>query len=902
MNGPITETAGWKTLYYLTTAENPDAGGDMTPAPPGGWYDNGAVVNLDATIAGGYTWAGWSGSLSGSTKPTTITMNSVKSVTANFANIQVTVGTSPSGRNISVDGAYYTSPQTFTWVVGSSHTISAPTPQSGGSGIQYAFTSWSDGGGQTHSYTVPGSNASVTANFKTQYYLNVSSSHGNPQGSGWYDSGANADFSVTSPDVQGTIKYLFLNWTGDASGTSTSGSVNMDGPKNVYANWNTQYYLNVVSSHGNPQGAGWYNSGATADFSVTTPDVQGSTRYLFLSWSGDFTGSSPSGSTSMTAAKIVTANWTTQYYLSTRENPDAGGNMTPVPPGAWFNSGTGAALAATVNPGYQWVGWSGDLSSPEMSVTIVMNGPKSVTANFTLTGKSRVQTNPEGLALVVDGVDCTSPQDFTWARGTSHTLAVPSPQSGGIGIRYVFKDWSDGGAQSHSITLDGAAVCTANFTTQYYLTTAENPGEGGDMTPPPPGDWYDSGDTVEVSATPNIIDGNVFSGWSGDITGTVNPAQVIMNGPKRVVANFGPGDGQAPFMKHCYPIPRTVSIPKNTEIQFKLADQEGGRGVDHSSIDLSVNERAIVAGGIDQTHGRVTITPGGAGYQFRYSPASDFTGGDTVTVRVRCRDLAHPANSMDSSFSFIVGSSRMTLLTRDTVDQSGGVVNDGFTGIQISIPRGALADTMEITVGFIDNPPALPDTLKGMGLVYHFGPDGLVFSDSVSVRIPYRQADLDSAGVTNPLDLPVFYYSTRTGGWTKLCVYQSTREYIFVKVGGFCYLGIGRLDLEPDAAEEKPLDIGPPASFGMTQNYPNPFNPETTIRYRMPYAGPVALMVYNMLGQKVACLFEGEKLAGSYKAQWDGRNMYGRMVGSGMYLVQMKTGKFTNCIKIIVNR
>ena len=87
-----------------------------------------------------------------------------------------TVTTTPSGLQVSVDGTTYTAPQTFTWSSGSSHTLSSASPQSGLTGIRYAFASWSDGGGQTHTVTTPSSATTYTASFTTQYSLTTTAS------------------------------------------------------------------------------------------------------------------------------------------------------------------------------------------------------------------------------------------------------------------------------------------------------------------------------------------------------------------------------------------------------------------------------------------------------------------------------------------------------------------------------------------------------------------------------------------------------------------------------------------------------------------------------------------------------------------------------------------------------
>jgi len=64
--------------------------------------------------------------------------------------ITVTIWTNFNGGQITVDGQTYTAPQTFSWVIGSSHTIGTPSPQIVSPKERYLFQSWSDGGAQTH--------------------------------------------------------------------------------------------------------------------------------------------------------------------------------------------------------------------------------------------------------------------------------------------------------------------------------------------------------------------------------------------------------------------------------------------------------------------------------------------------------------------------------------------------------------------------------------------------------------------------------------------------------------------------------------------------------------------------------------------------------------------------------
>jgi len=448
----------------------------------------------------------------------------------------ITIQTNPSGLNFTVDGIAYSGSQVFSWTQGSSHDISVTSPQSGGTGTRYIYSSWSDGGAQSHSYTVGSSDETVTANFTTQYYLTVTSSYGSPTGSGWYNQEVSADFSVTSPDIQGDTRYVFLNWSGDCSSSNPFESLLMDEPKTVTANWKTQYYLTVNSSHGNPQGAGWYDPGDNAEFSVTSPDVQGNTRYIFNNWSDDFSGTSTSGSVTMNAGKTVTANWTTQYYLSTAENPDAGGDITPIPPGTWYNAGANASLTVTVSEGYGWLGWSGDLSGTDMSPNITMNRPKSVTANFGKEVNITFTTNPTGLKYSVDGAVYNSEKTFTWIETNTYTITAQSLQNAGSGARYVYNYWSDGGNRSHTYTVPGSdKTVTAHYRKQYTLTVNSVHGN------PQGAGWYNENTSADFSVTTPDAQGDtryVFLYWSGDYSDTNPSGSITMNTPKSVTAHW----------------------------------------------------------------------------------------------------------------------------------------------------------------------------------------------------------------------------------------------------------------------------------------------------------------------------------------------------------------------------
>jgi len=83
-----------------------------------------------------------------------------------------------------------------------------------------------------------------------------------------------------------------------------------------------------------------------------------------------------------------------------------------------------------------------------------------------------------------------------------------------------------------------------------------------------------------------------------------------------------------------------------------------------------------------------------------------------------------------------------------------------------------------------------------------------------------------------------------------------------------------------------------PAGYALAQNYPHPFNPVTTIRYTIPRGEMVKLAVYNILGQHVTTLVNERTGPGTYSVIWNGTDMAGRMVSSGVYFYRIKAGDF----------
>ena len=117
----------------------------------------------------------------------------------------------------------------------------------------------------------------------------------------------------------------------------------------------------------------------------------------------------------------------------------------------------------------------------------------------------------------------------------------------------------------------------------------------------------------------------------------------------------------------------------------------------------------------------------------------------------------------------------------------------------------------------------------------------------------------------------------------------------------------GRMTLRSEGFvnENTPQELGVmtigkvPTVYALAQNYPNPFNPMTQISYQLPGSSKVQLAIYNVFGQKVRTLVDGEQPAGFYSVRWDGLNDAGVPVSSGVYLYRIQTQDFTETKKML---
>ena len=84
------------------------------------------------------------------------------------------------------------------------------------------------------------------------------------------------------------------------------------------------------------------------------------------------------------------------------------------------------------------------------------------------------------------------------------------------------------------------------------------------------------------------------------------------------------------------------------------------------------------------------------------------------------------------------------------------------------------------------------------------------------------------------------------------------------------------------------------------QNFPNPFNPNTSLRYELPIATDVVLVVYDILGREVIRLVDEHKEAGYHQVIWQGQDRFGRDLASGVYIYRIVTSQYSRSSKMLL--
>ena len=189
------------------------------------------------------------------------------------------------------------------------------------------------------------------------------------------------------------------------------------------------------------------------------------------------------------------------------------------------------------------------------------------------------------------------------------------------------------------------------------------------------------------------------------------------------------------------------------------------------------------------------------------------------------------------------------------VKLTGVVSNRSAAGARVFAVTGDLRQMREISIGagYLSSPP----------LDCHFGFGSTTIIDSLIIKWPSEILDV----------------------YTNVAVNQ--------------ILSLKEGDGATGVAKE---DDFLPERFTLQQNYPNPFNSTTNIEFNLSKKETVTLELFNLLGEKIVTLIQGDLAVGHHKVLWNGKDKSGRDMPSGIYLCRLKTESFQKTMKMILSK
>jgi hypothetical protein len=420
-----------------------------------------------------------------------------------------------------------------------------------------------------------------------------------------------------------------------------------------------------------------------------------------------------------------------------------------------------------------------------------------------------------------------------------------------------------GSANPATIAMNANKNVTATFTllppTQHTLTV-HTTGSGSVALNPPDG-VYDAGAVVTLTATP--ASGWQFSSWSGDLSGSANPASITMNGNKDVTATFTVSGGSGQVVHEetqtggstssASVTTSTSLVAASGHLYLAAISFKSNVGVSNvSGLGLAWTRVQAQCAGRNQTGVEVWMAQGapGANGPVTATLASTPSNAAIAVSRYSGVDAVNPIGNLISG---------NTNGANGTC--SGGVDNSAYSFDLSTTINGAMVYGAAAMRGNTHTPGA-----------------------GYTERADFKQGSSNSSAASVAVqDKSIAAASTVsvTGA------FSSTVDWAVVAVEIKPQISVSKPGL---AAADQSETSAPVMSYQLYPNHPNPFNAQTIIEYALPAEARVGLFIYNLYGQQVRKLVDAIQPIGYMRVRWDGRDDQGQEVGSGIYLIRFEAG------------
>ena len=397
--------------------------------------------------------------------------------------------------------------------------------------------------------------------------------------------------------------------------------------------------------------------------------------------------------------------------------------------------------------------------------------------------------------------------------------------------------------------------------TMYFVMAYGIPAQGGGRLSIPSTTFFSTASSFPTGS----VSGTVFSGATG-----VSPANALVILSSRPVGDGNPVAvaGAVANGAGNYSIPYA---PAGKYYPLSAQDANGDGGIDPTSGDVLAMGDTIHVQNSAVSNVNLTFQSFGA---FQYSAAKHVADSASLSALPSDKVLrmvqAWEADSTGKSGNWTF------YYTSASASAKYELQIDPF-GVRLRTPDSMMAQSFTSMKPIVGT-PALPDSFVaraeragGKAFRTHTVPDSLQFHLSVKLGSLYW-----SEFYWMVPDQELYWGADYAFG--RQVTQNEWRSYGDMKfVGDFSTGNI----LSITGVEEKP-DQGVPQRFELSQNYPNPFNPSTTLKFALPIRSQVTLAIYNLLGQKIAVLEEGEMPAGFHSVEWSPN------VASGVYFYRLE--------------
>ena len=248
--------------------------------------------------------------------------------------------------------------------------------------------------------------------------------------------------------------------------------------------------------------------------------------------------------------------------------------------------------------------------------------------------------------------------------------------------------------------------------------------------------------------------------------------------------------------------------------------------------------------------------------------------------------------------------------------------------------------SLTLTIMLVDN-----ESIRGAQIdIYHDAGSALSYDQGGEVIKGDKLMDLDDPTTPNVIEtmtllanemdnfIRVMAYSTSRAHTSGDGVEGSIFHITYKATDGLASLpptisfGLGALDIPGTSMDPEILNVacsypdtsemvsfsttnlgviaqdGIPVKYNLSQNYPNPFNPSTRISFDLVEPGQATLIIYNLLGKRINILINRAMDAGHHRVEWNGLDMSGQPVSSGVYFYELRSEKYTARKKMLLLR